>query len=177
VTDLTLVHTSLLEDATLQAVRAMVVEAFDGGFGDHDWDHSLGGIHCIAWNDGEPIGHAAVVARRLLNGGRALRTGYVEGMAVAPEHRRRGHGNALMEAAEGVVRDGFQVGALSATEPGVPLYKRRGWAAWEGPLSVLAPDGPRPTPDDAGAVYVLDPAGILDRSAELACDWRDGDVW
>ena len=89
-TDLTLAHTSLLEPATLQAVRAMIVEAFDGGFGDHDWDHSLGGIHCIAWDDGEPIGHAAVVARRLLNGGRALRTGYVEGMAVAPEHRRRG---------------------------------------------------------------------------------------
>ena len=62
-TELTLAHTSLLEPATLQAVRAMIVEAFDGGFGDHDWDHSLGGIHCIAWHDGEPIGHAAVASR------------------------------------------------------------------------------------------------------------------
>ena len=175
--EITLAHTSLLEAQTLAAVRDMVAGAFSGRFDDHDWDHCLGGVHCIAWQEEQPIGHTAVVTRRLYHAGRALRTGYVEGMAVTPEHRRRGHGDALMEAAEGVVRDGFEIGALSATAAGAPLYERRGWAVWEGPLSVLAPDGPRPTPGDAGSVYVLDPAGILDRSAELACDWRDGDVW
>jgi aminoglycoside 2'-N-acetyltransferase I len=42
---------------------------------------------------------------------------------------------------------------------------------------VLAPDGRTRTPDDEGSVYVL-PGGVeLDTSAELRCDWRDGDVW
>jgi aminoglycoside 2'-N-acetyltransferase I len=167
----------MLDARTLEAVRLMVIEAFGGEFRDHDWDHALGGVHCIGWEDGMPIGHAAVVARRLVHGGRALRTGYVEGMAVAATHRRLGHGNAVMEAAEGVVRDGFEIGALSATDAGAPLYRARGWTVWQGPLSVMAPDGPRPTPADAGGVYVLDPCRALDVTAGLACDWRDGDVW
>jgi aminoglycoside 2'-N-acetyltransferase I len=41
----------------------------------------------------------------------------------------------------------------------------------------MAPAGATRTPDDDGSVFVL-PVDIgLDPTAELACDWRDGDVW
>ena len=55
-TELVLAHTSQLPAEVLGAVRAMVDRAFDGQFGDHDWDHSLGGMHCIAWEGEEPVG-------------------------------------------------------------------------------------------------------------------------
>ena len=85
-------HTSDLEPELLQALHAMLVDVFEGGFSEHDWEHALGGIHAIALEHGEPVGHASVVQRRLLHAGRALRAGYVEGVGVRREARRRGHG-------------------------------------------------------------------------------------
>ena len=55
-------------------------------------------MHAIVEEDGVIVAHGAVVQRRLLHGGRALRTGYVEGVAVRPDRQRRGLGAALMTA-------------------------------------------------------------------------------
>ena len=49
-----------------------------GDFAPDDWEHALGGVHALLSEDGELIGHASVVQRRLLHGGRALRAGYAE---------------------------------------------------------------------------------------------------
>jgi hypothetical protein len=38
-------HTADLAPAELGAVRALLDAAFDGDFGDDDWDHGLGGMH------------------------------------------------------------------------------------------------------------------------------------
>jgi aminoglycoside 2'-N-acetyltransferase I len=170
-------HTADLDAATLTAARALLDEVFGEDLTDHDWEHTLGGVHALVWEGDELIAHAAVVQRRLLHRGRALRTGYVEGVAVRPNRRRRGHGAALMEALERVVRGAYEVGALGATDEGADLYTARGWKRWQGPTSVLTPTGIRRTEEDDGCVYVL-PVGVpLDLSAELTCDWREGDVW
>jgi aminoglycoside 2'-N-acetyltransferase I len=170
-------HTADLDAATLTAARALLDEVFGDDMTDHDWEHSLGGVHALVWEGDELIGHAAVVQRRLLHRGRALRTGYIEGVAVRANRRRRGHGEALMEALERVVRGAYEVGALGATDEGADLYTARGWTRWQGPTSVLTPTGIRRTEEDDGCVYVL-PVGVpLDLSAELTCDWREGDVW
>jgi aminoglycoside 2'-N-acetyltransferase I len=170
-------HTADLDAATLTAARALLDEVFGEDLTDHDWEHTLGGVHALVWEGDELIAHAAVVQRRLLHRGRALRTGYVEGVAVRPNRRRRGHGAALMEALERVVRGAYEVGALGATDEGADLYIARGWKRWQGPTSVLTPTGIRRTEEDDGCVYVL-PVGVpLDLSAELTCDWREGDVW
>jgi aminoglycoside 2'-N-acetyltransferase I len=118
-----------------------------------------------------------VVQRRLLYRGRALRCGYIEALAVREDHRGQGLATALMDAAEQVIRGAHHLGALSATEMGRPVYERRGWLPWRGATSVMAPDGLTRTPDDDGAIFVLPVSVELDTSAELACDWRDGDVW
>jgi aminoglycoside 2'-N-acetyltransferase I len=168
-------HTADLGAATLRAARTLLDEVFAGEITDADWEHALGGIHALAYDGDELVGHASVVQRRLLYDGRALRAGYVEGVGVSPRHRRHGHGGALMDALETVIRGAYDLGALGATDEAIPLYERHGWRVWEGPLFALSPLGVVPTPDEQGAVYVL--AEDLDRTLELICDWRDGDVW
>jgi aminoglycoside 2'-N-acetyltransferase I len=170
-------HTAGLDAATLRAVRELLDGAFEDGFGDDDWDHALGGMHALVWEGGEVIGHGSVVQRRLLHAGRALRTGYVEGLAVRSDARGRGYGAALMDALERVVRGAYRLGALSTTEAAAGFYTARGWALWRGPSRALTPAGVVRTEDDDGGIYVLPVADPLDPEAELTCDWRDGDLW
>jgi aminoglycoside 2'-N-acetyltransferase I len=170
-------HTADLDAGTLAAARALVEDAFAGDFSAHDWEHSLGGVHALAWEDGELVGHASVIQRRLLHAGRALRTGYVEGVGVRPDRRGRGHGGAMMAALERVVRGAYDLGALGATDQAAPLYAARGWKLWRGPAWALTPGGVVRTEDADGAIYVLPGEVPLDLGGELTCDWRDGDVW
>ena len=170
-------HTAHVPARTLTEVRRLLDEAFAGHFDDADWDHTLGGLHALAWQDGELVGHGAVVQRRLVHGGRALRTGYVEGVAVRPDRRRRGVASAVMDELEELVRGAHDLGALSASDDGATLYTARGWQRWRGPTSALTPAGTVRTPDDDGAVFVFPTGVTLDLDASLTCDWRDGDTW
>jgi aminoglycoside 2'-N-acetyltransferase I len=172
-----LAHTADLGAAKLDAARALLEVVFAGDLSEHDWEHALGGMHALAWDDGELVGHASVVQRRLLHGGRALRAGYVEGVGVRPDRQRRGVGTALMRELDRVVRAAYEIGGLGATDEAVPLYEAFGWRRWQGRLSALTPRGAERTPDEEGAVYVLEVAWPLDLGGELTCDWRDGDVW
>jgi aminoglycoside 2'-N-acetyltransferase I len=171
------VHTSDLDAATREAALAMLIEAFHGDFADDDWEHSLGGMHAVAWEGEEIVGHASLVQRRLLHGGRALRAGYVEGVGVRADRRGRGIGGAVMEPLERLLRGAFDVGGLAATDAAMRLYESHGWLRWRGPTSALTPFGIVRTADADGAVYVLPLAAPLDLDGELTCDWRDGDVW
>ena len=170
-------HTADLDPAALAAARALLDEAFAGDFDEHDWEHSLGGVHALVWEGDAVVGHAAVVQRRLLHGGRALRAGYVEGVGVRADRRRHGYG--------GGDDDGGRAHRARGVRPRCPgrHRRRRGrlhrarLAAVAGAASVLTPDGLVRTEEEDGAVYVLPVAVPLDLSGELTCDWRDGDVW
>jgi aminoglycoside 2'-N-acetyltransferase I len=176
VLELRTAHTADLEDGTKAAVR----ELLDGAFGkisEDTYQNVLGGVHALLVEDGELIGHASVVQRRMLHGGWVLRTGYIEGVAVRADRRRRGHGAALMSELERIVRSGYQLGALGASDDGARLYVSHGWQQWRGPIATLSPDGIRRTPGKDGAIYVLPVAIPVDLSGELICDWRPGSVW
>jgi aminoglycoside 2'-N-acetyltransferase I len=177
VTELRIAHTSDLDAATLRAARGLLAAVFEGDFDEHDWEHALGGMHALVWEDGELVGHASVVQRRLLHGGRALRAGYVEGVGVRADRRRRGHGAAMMAALERVIRGAYELGALGATDAAAALYAGSGWRPWEGPSCALTPDGIVRTKDEDGSIWVLEAGVALDRSGTLTCDWRDGSVW
>jgi aminoglycoside 2'-N-acetyltransferase I len=172
-----LVHTSDLDPESREDARRMVIEAFGGEFTDADWEHSLGGMHALVSHHGALIAHAAVVQRRLLYRKTALRCGYIEGVAVREDWRGQGLAGVVMDAVEQVLRGAYQLGALSATEAGRHIYTSRGWLAWRGPTSVLAPVGLTRTPDDDNGLFVLPVSVELDTTAEITCDWRDGDVW
>lgn len=170
-------QTADLDTATLRAARSLLDAAFKGEFTERDWEHALGGVHALVCEADELIGHASVIQRRLLHGGRALRTGYVEGVAVRADRRARGHGAAMMEALERVVRGSYDLGALSATGEAAGFYAARGWRPWQGQTCALTPAGVMRTEDEDGGVHVLEVMLPLDLSGELTCDWRDGDVW
>jgi aminoglycoside 2'-N-acetyltransferase I len=170
-------HTADLDATTLAAARALLYAVFADEMTDEDWEHALGGVHALAWEDGELVGHASVVQRRLLHGGHALRAGYVEGVGVRADRRRHGHGAAVMEPLERVIRGAYDLGALGATDEAAEFYAARGWRQWQGPTSALTPSGVVRTAEEDGGVYVLPAAVPLDLAGELTCDWRDGDVW
>lgn len=168
-------HTADLSPPTLDAVRTLLEASFDD-WSPHDWDHTLGGMHALAWEDGQVVAHAAVVRRTILVGDDALRCGYVEGVAVLRRRRGRRYGTAVMDAVERLAAAAYPVTALSTAESSRGFYERRGWTCWRGPTSVISPSGLQRTPDDDGGVYVRT-ALPLDVSGPIACDWRAGDVW
>lgn len=170
-------HTSELSAVDHRAIRQLLDDAFDGGFDDADYEHALGGVHVLVSDEGRLVGHGAVVMRRLLHAGRALRTGYVEGVGVHADRRRRGIGSTVMRTIEEVIRGAYELGALSASEGAGLFYAGRGWQRWSGTASVLAPSGITPTPGEEDAIFVLPVTTLLDPGGDLACDWRNGDVW
>ena len=176
-TDVRVAHTADLDAATLDAARALLEDVFAGDLDEHDWEHALGGVHALVYEDGELVGHGSVVQRRLLHGGRALRAGCVEGVGVRADRRGRGHGAAVMDALERLIRGGYDLGALGATDMALGFYAARGWRPWEGELRALTPDGVVATPDERGGILVLETSVPLDRAGGLTCDWRDGAVW
>lgn len=165
--------------ADLARIRDLLDRAFAGQFDDTDWGHTLGGLHVMVADGDEIVAHAAVVQRQLLLDDRPLRTGYVEGVAVDPHRRGRGHAATVMTEAERIIRAAYDLGALSASDGVSAFYRARGWLAWRGPTAVLAPTGLTRTPDDDDSTFVLPTPSTPDiqSTGTLACDWRDGDVW
>ncbi len=175
--ELRTLHTSSLQVQELRAIRALLDDVFEGDISDDDHEHALGGMHSMVWEGDQLIGHGSVVMRRLLHGSRSLRTGYVEGVAVRADRRRRGHATSVMAALELVIRGAYELGALGAGDEAAKLYARRGWRVWQGTTSVISPSGVQRTPQEDGYVYVLPVSATLARDGDLACDWRGGDVW
>ncbi|MEU2926577.1 GNAT family N-acetyltransferase [Streptomyces sp. NPDC007251] len=174
---LRIAHTADLAPGELRAARALLDQAFDGGFSDQDWDHGLGGTHVLVHDRAGLAAHGSVVMRRIRHRGRWLRTGYVEAVAVRPDARRTGLGGRVLGELERIIGRAYDLGALSASEDGARLYTARGWQRWPGQVHALSPDGIVRLPDEEGDVFVRPAlAGPLDPAGELVFDWRDGDV-
>ena len=176
--DVRLVETRHLSERERRALRQLLDEAFEGDFTEDDWQHALGGWHAIVGLPDRIVAHAAVVERRLLLDVREVRTGYVEAAAVTPDLQRSGLGTAVMAAITDLVRERYDLGALSTGEWG--FYQRLGWERWQGPTYVRTPDGRLlRTPDEDDAVMVL--RCVLTRditlTSAIACEQRSGDSW
>lgn len=173
-------HAHELSEADRDVLRGFLGDAFAGDFDASDFDHCLGGVHVFAEDETGIVGHAAVVQRRLIAGDTVVRTGYVEAVAVAARMRRRGIGDAIMARVDDIVVRAHDLGALGASDDGRPLYLRRGWEPWRGPLGALTVDGIRPSPsDERHSTLVLRTPSYadLDTTQRLICDLRDGSDW
>ncbi|MBO1336330.1 GNAT family N-acetyltransferase [Streptomyces sp. VRA16 Mangrove soil] len=172
-------HTADLDPAELAAARRLLDDAFDGDFSDADWAHGLGGVHALVHDDatGALLAHGSVAQRRAVHRGRTLRVGYVEAVAVRADVRRTGLGGQLMGALERVIERAHDLGALSASADGEPLYTGRGWVRWAGPFAAYGPDGVVALPDeDPPLLFPPAAARALDPGHPLLFDWRDGDL-
>jgi aminoglycoside 2'-N-acetyltransferase I len=137
----------------------------------------MGGTHFVLEDEEEIRAHASVVERDIHVGKRPLRTGYVEAVATAPPHQRRGYGREVMRAVNDHVRENFELGALGTGSQG--FYERLGWEIWRGPSAVRTEHGLEPTPDEDGFILVLRTPATppLHPDDPISCEWRPGDVW
>ncbi len=176
VVDVRVAGTDQLSDNQLAPIRALVEDAFEGSFDADDWDHTIGGVHVFVVDD-DIVAHGSVIERILIAGDRRLRTGYVEGVATARTHRRRGLGSMVMKRVAEVIQADFELGALSTAVQ--EFYELLGWERWRGPTYVDTPSGRVRTPDEDDGILVLRTAATraLDTTVSLTCDWRPGDVW
>jgi aminoglycoside 2'-N-acetyltransferase I len=166
----------------IESIRALLWTAFppgDEGFTEHDWEHSLGGLHVLLETTTDPriVAHAAVVERELHVAGRPLKTGYVEAVATHPRHGGLGYGSAVMAEIGRSILEAYELGALGTGRH--RFYERLGWQVWRGPTFVRLPDGDRRTPDEDGDILVLITPRTppIDLTDPISCDWRPGDVW
>ena len=172
--------TADLSDTDMAAIQALLTAAFErdehGGFTRDDWLHAIGGTHVIVDVDGAVAGHASVVERTLEIGGRPVRTGYVEAVAVTPALQRNGLGTMLMRVVHDVV-GAFDLGALGTGSQ--PFYQRLGWLIWQGPTSVRIDGRIEPTPDEDGYILVLPTptSPAFELTEPISCEWRPGDAW
>lgn len=169
--------TAALDSSFLNEIRALLHTAFNGDFSDQDWQHATGGVH--VWLSGTYglISHGSLVARTLVCAGQPLDLGYVEAVATAPGHRRKGYGTIVMAHIGELIGQRYVVGALSTGTHA--FYEALGWERWRGPTFVDAPRGRVRTPDDDGDVMILRSPRTppLDLDQAIVCEWRTGDVW
>ena len=161
----------------LKDLRTFLADSFPGNFSDEDWAHTIGGIHVWSSDSAGLVSHASLVERTLQCAGKTVRVGYVEAVATRASNRRRGYGTAVMKHIGDLIRNGYELGALSTGAPG--FYAPLGWEAWRGPSFVDSPRGRERTADDDGSIMILrtprSPALDLDQA--IICDWRGGEVW
>jgi aminoglycoside 2'-N-acetyltransferase I len=158
-------------------VQRLVVAAFDSGFTDDDWLHALGGWHVIALEEGRPVAHAAVVPREIHVGGETLSTGYLEAVATTRVRQGTGLGSTVLQQANDVVRQRFDLGCLSTSRHG--FYERLGWERWRGPSFVRTGEVLVRTADEDDGLMVLrcDRTADVDVTMPISCASRPGDDW
>lgn len=163
--------------ARLGEIRRLCEAAFGPGFSDDDWEHALGGRHIVALDETAIVAHAAVVPRAIAVAARPFDTGYVEAVATHPIHQGQGLAATVMREVAGVIRDGFEMGALSTGLH--DFYERLGWERWHGPSYVRADNELRRSEDEDDGIMVLrfGPSAEVDLMAAISCEARSGDDW
>ena len=158
-------------------IRQLLARAFAGRFSQEDWEHALGGFHVIVSDAGAVVSHAAVVPRTLEVARQPFNTGYVEGVATSPDRRGERLGSLAMDEIMRLIRDNFEMGALSTGRSG--FYERLGWERWRGPTFVR--DGKQETrteqEDDGVMILRFGVSQDIDLTAPLSCEQRRGDNW
>jgi aminoglycoside 2'-N-acetyltransferase I len=172
-----IVPTAAAAPALREALRRLLDDAFDGDFSHDDWEHALGGWHAIVSEGERLLSHAAVVPRTLEIDGRPLNSGYVEGVATAPDRRGEGLGSLAMSELMDELRPRFALGALSTDRQ--RFYQRLGWERWQGPTFVRDGVALRRTPEEDDGIMVLRFGSHcdLDLYAAITCEARTGDDW
>ena len=169
--------TAEVSAARLTEIRGFLNLAFGGDFSEQDWEHALGGWHFVVLDNGAVIAHAVVVPRAIEVADRPFRTGYVDAVATDPRRQQEGLGSAVMAQVATLVRDRFEMGALSTSVH--DFYERLGWKRWHGPTYVRHGSELVRTEEEDGGFMALPfgPSKDIDVTATISCEARSGDDW
>jgi aminoglycoside 2'-N-acetyltransferase I len=120
---------------------------------------------------------AAIVERALDLGARTVRAGYVEGVATAPAQQRRGIGTMVMRRIDLLLRETFELGALSTSRH--VFYEQLGWQRWQGPTFVRHGERLVRTEHEDSGIMVLryGSSAEVTLTQPIICDSRSGDDW
>ena len=165
-----------VDSATRAALRGLWADAFGDRFDDHDAEHAYGGVHVVAIEDGNVVGHASAVPRRIRIGDDWWDAGYVEAVATRPERQRTGVGTALMRRLHDEIDARWPIAFLS-TGQARDFYLGLGWEVWEGRSSVLTADGEVATDEEHGGILVRRGPDGPDLTLPITCEDRPGDAW
>ena len=153
--------------------------AYREGFS-HLFEQLPGSVHVLARDgDGTLLSHAEFVPRWLqASGHEPMRTAYVEAVATAPGHQRKGLATAVLQRLGEVVAadPSWELAALSPSD--AAFYERLGWELWRGPLAIRHDGRLEPSPDDEQVmIQRLPRTPPLDTTALLTAEWREGELW
>lgn len=134
-----------------------------------------GGIHVLAYQGQELVGHAVVTTRWLQPQDLpTLRTAYVDAVATSPAYQGQGIGSTLMRHLASVISD-FDIACLETTR--VSFYAKLGWELWRGPLAGRQATQLLPTPQQQGIMILrLGRTPPLDLDSLLVIEY-DGRLW
>ena len=147
----------------------------------HLFEQLPGSVHVLAREgDGTLVSHAEFVPRWLqASGHEPMRTAYVEAVATAPGHQRKGLATAVLQRLGEVIATdpSWQLAALSPSD--AVFYERRGWELWRGPLAIRRDGHVEPSPDDEQVMIqrLTRTSATLDTTTLLTAEWREGELW
>lgn len=170
-------HTCHLSKIEKEILYSLLIESFGDDFSLDDFQHALGGMHIFAYYQEKMVGHIAIVQRNMAIDNNPISVGYVEAMAVLKDYRRQGIGKELMTQANDIIKSCYQLGLLSASEKGIPLYSLLGWRKWTGKLFELNQGVYKQTEGDDEGIMALSAINEIDLTSSLYCDFRSGDQW
>jgi GNAT superfamily N-acetyltransferase len=94
-------------------------------------------------NDGELRACAWVTRRTVMISDQEIRVAGIRGVVTDPDHRRRGHGRAVMERAHELMRSfaDCDFAVLFSSVMSVPFYESLGWRALDRSVTCEQPSG------------------------------------
>lgn len=172
---LSIVHSSDLSPGDRRRIVELCNRAYEEDL-TATFERLAGGTHVLGTVGGELVSHAMWVTRWLqIWKDPLLRTAYVELVATAADHRRRGYAAAVMRCLQQQILD-YDIGALSPFS--TAYYGRLGWELWRGPLLERRAGELIASPDDEEVMILRLPrTPALDLTAPLSVEWREGEVW
>ncbi|MBU3646048.1 MAG: GNAT family N-acetyltransferase [Candidatus Nanopelagicaceae bacterium] len=172
---------SRIEDSSLnleisKSLRELLNDAFESDFAEEDWQHTFGGIRFVGRLHDELVAHGAVVPRWMKIDGEQMYVGYVEGIAVASQHWRKGYGSLLIAKITEYCRSEFSLSLLSTDEK--EFYRKQGWLDFEGETYILENGQEKRSKDeDEGLMYIYGKNFYKSAPKKAVCESRDGDAW
>ncbi len=180
-TDAIGVTTSKTEDLTAserESIVALCVAAFD----EQDFLNLFtyvpsGGMHFLAYRNGQLVSHAMVTTRWLQPAGLGLlKTAWVDAMGTAPELHGHGYGSVVMRCLAEYAAGEYAIGGLQTERIG--FYARLGWEEWRGPLAGRSKEGLVPTPTQEGVMILRLPrTPVLDLDMQLTIECQTERIW